>query len=205
MIKRCVICVLAGIILLSLASSAHAWDGQRQGFLLGFGIGPGFTSYTQTVAASDPSWGGTVSFESDRENKAGVMTDFKIGYAPENSWAIYYTSKVSWFVMKNALGDNVTIANGLGAVAACYWFQPQYPSPFVAGGVGFSTWSVPFEDPAPDSWIGPGFFAGGGYEFSRNISVEGYLSLGSPRDTESGIEVKSDTFSFMVTLNWLGY
>jgi hypothetical protein len=133
------------------------------------------------------------------------MTDFKIGYAPDNTWAIYYTSKVSWFGMENALGDNVTIANGLGAAAVSYWFQPQAPSPFVAGGVGFSTWSVAFEDPAPDSWIGPGFFAGGGYEFSQHWSVEGCLSWGKPKDTILGIEVSSNALSFMLTLNWLGY
>lgn len=205
MANRCIICILTGIILICLAASADAWDGQRKGFLLGFGIGPGFTSFTQRVAASDPSWGGTVSLVSDRENKPGVMTDFKIGYAPDDYWAIYYTSKVSWFGMENALGDNVTVANGLGAAGITYWFQPHYPSPFVAGGVGFSTWGLPLEDPAPDTWVGPGFFAGGGYEFSRNVSVEAYLSLGSPRDTDRGMEVKSDTFSLMLTLNWLGY
>jgi hypothetical protein len=205
MTKRCFVWVVVGLVLFGLVGNAQAWDQQRKGFLLGFGVGPGFTSYTQTVAVSGGSSGGTVSFESDRENSVGVMTDFKIGYAPDNSWAIYYTSKVSWFGMENALGNNVTIANGLGAAGVTYWFQPQAPSPFVAGGIGFSTWSLPFEDPAPDSWIGPGFFAGGGYEFSRHWSVEGYLSWGKPKDTIWGIEVSSNALSFMLTLNWLGY
>lgn len=205
MVKRYFLWVFAGFILLCVAGNAHAWDSQRQGFLLGFGVGPGLTSFTQTVAVSDPFSGGTISFESDRENKAGVATDFKIGYAPNNSWAIYYTSKVSWFGIENALGDNVTIANGLGAAAVCYWFQPQAPAPFVAGGIGFSTWSVPFEDPAPDTWIGPGLFAGGGYEFSKHWSVEGYLSWGKPKDTIWGIEVSSNALSFMIVLNVLGY
>jgi hypothetical protein len=205
MTKRCFVWVVVGLVLFGLVGNAQAWDQQRKGFLLGFGVGPGFTSYTQTVAVSGGLSGGTISFESDRENTAGVATDFKIGYAPDNSWAIYYTSKVSWFGMENALGNNVTIANGLGAAAVCYWFQPQAPSPFVAGGIGFSTWSVPFEDPAPDTWIGPGLFAGGGYEFSKHWSVEGYLSWGKPKDTILGIEVSSNALSFMLTLNWLGY
>ncbi|MGB7062071.1 MAG: hypothetical protein WBF13_06920 [Candidatus Zixiibacteriota bacterium] len=205
MTKRCFVWVVVGLVLFGLVSNAQAWDQQRKGFLLGFGIGPGLTSYTQTLAVWDPPGGGTWSFESDRENSVGVATDFKIGYAPDNSWAIYYTSKVSWFGMENAYGNNVTISNGLGAAGVTYWFQPQAPSPFVAGGIGFSTWSLPFEDPAPDSWIGPGFFAGGGYEFSRYWSVEGYLSWGKPKDKEYGIEVSSNALSFMLTLNWLGY
>jgi hypothetical protein len=152
------------------------------------------------------SYGGwSQSVESDREDKVGVITDFKIGYAPDNSWAIYYTSKVSWFGIENALGNNVTIANGMGAAAVSYWFKPQAPSPFVAGGLGFSTWSLPFEDNPPDTWIGPGLFAGGGYEFSRHVSVEGYLSWGKPKDKMWGIEVSSNALSVMVLLNVLGY
>jgi len=204
MAKKYFIWVFVGFMLFCLASNAHAWDDQRKGFLLGFGIGPGFTSFTQKVTV-DYFGGGTESVESDRENKVGVMTDFKIGYAPDNSWAIYYTSKVSWFGMTNALGSDVTIANGLGAVAVSYWFNQQAPSPFIAGGIGFSTWSLPFEDNPPDTWMGAGLFAGGGYEFSRHWSIEGYLSWGKPKDKEFGIEVSSNALSVMFTVNVLGY
>jgi hypothetical protein len=199
MVKRYFIWTFVGFILFFVATNAQAWDGQRKGFLLGFGIGPGLTSFTQEVT----TYLGTL--ESPREDKMAVMTDFKIGYAPQNSWGIYYTAKVSWFGMKNALGNDVTIANGLGAVAVSYWFQPQAPSPFISGGFGFSSWSLPFEDNPPDSWMGAGFFAGGGYEFSKSVSVEGYLSWGEPKDSESGIEASSNALSFMLTINLLGY
>ncbi|MGB2805342.1 MAG: hypothetical protein WBD64_10670, partial [Candidatus Zixiibacteriota bacterium] len=71
MTKRCFVWVVVGLVLFGLVSNAQAWDQQRKGFLLGFGVGPGFTSYTQTVAMSGGSSGGTVSFESDRENSVG--------------------------------------------------------------------------------------------------------------------------------------
>lgn len=199
MAKKYISWVFVGFVLFLLATNAQAFDGQRKGFLLGIGIGPGLTSYTQKVTVQ------MVSVESDRENTAGVMTDFKIGYAPDNSWAIYYTSKVSWFGMTNALGNDVTIANGLGAVAVSYWFNQQAPSPFIAGGIGFSTWSLPFEDNPPDTWMGAGLFAGGGYEFSRHWSVEGYLSWGKPEDKVYGIEVSSNVLSLTFTVNVLGY
>lgn len=184
---------------LFLSLRAQAWDDQRKGFLLGFGIGPGFTSFTQTLEA------GGLSAESPREDKMAVMTDFKIGYAPDNSWALYYNSKVSWFGMKNVFSNNVTVANGLGAVAVSYWLKPGAPSPFLATGFGYSTWSLPFEDERPDTWMGMGLFAGGGWEFSKHASLEAYLCWGKPEDQEFGIEVSADALSLMITINYLGY
>ena len=213
--KKYYIWFFSSLILFLLATNAHAWDGQRKGFLLGFGIGSGFTSFTQNtqkvhiyrdsnvviVIREVPG----VSVESGRQNKAAVMTDFKIGYAPDNTWAIYYTSKVSWYGITNTSGWDVTIANGLGALAVSYWFKPQAPSPFIAGGFGYSTWALPFEDNTPDTWIGVGLFAGGGYEFSRHVSVEGYLSWGKPKEKEFNLEVSSNALSLMFTVNVLGY
>jgi hypothetical protein len=199
MAKKYITCIFVVLILFLFTAKVHAWDGQRKGFLLGFGTGPGVTSFTQKVRV------GVFSEESPREDKLAVMTDFKIGYAPDNSWAIYYTSKVSFFGITNVFGNKVTVANGLGALAGCYWFNQQAPSPFVAGGLGFSTWSLPFEENPPDTWIGPGLFAGGGYEFSRHVTIEGYFSWGKPKDEEFGIEASSNALSLMFTLNVLGY
>lgn len=173
--------MLIALAALLLSVRAQAWDDQRKGFLLGLGIGPGFTSFTQTIQVDG------LSAESPREDKMAVITDFKIGYAPDNSWALYYTSKVSWFGMENALGNKVIVANGLGAVAASYWLKPLAPSPFLATGFGYSTWLLPFEDERPDTWMGMGLFAGGGYEFSKHASLELTCAGASPkiRNSES--------------------
>jgi len=203
MAKKFFILFFVGFVLFLVNTNAHAFDGQRKGFLLGIGLGPGFTSFAQEVAVS--YLGFHKSVKSDRETKVGLITDFKIGYAPDNIWAIYYTSKVSWFGMTNAFGKDVTVSNGLGAVAVSYWFKPQAPSPFIAGGLGYSTWALPFEDNPPDTWVGVGLFAGGGYEFSKHVSIEGYLSWGKPKHEEFGIEASSNALSFMLTINALAY
>jgi hypothetical protein len=203
MAKKYFVLFLVGFFLFFVNTNAFAFDGQRKGFLLGIGLGPGFTSFTQELESS--GFGFHQSVKSDRETKVGLITDFKIGYAPDNTWAIYYTSKVSWFGMENTFGDNVTVSNGLGAVAVSYWFKPQAPSPFLAGGIGYSTWSLPFEDDPPDTWTGFGLFAGGGYEFSRHLSIEGSLSWGKPKREVFGIEVSSNALSFMLTINALAY
>jgi len=93
-----IVCALIGV-----ATDALAWDGQRQGFVLGFGLGPGLSTFTQTIEYMG------MSETSDRENKLALNTDFKIGYAPNNLLQIYWMSKVSWFGLENVLGDNVTI------------------------------------------------------------------------------------------------
>ena len=195
--------ILIVLITLFLIVSANAFDGKRKGFILGFGIGPGLTSFTQEVAGRDyyQDW---VIVKSDRSNKMAIMTDFKIGYAPTDFYEIYYTSKVSWFGITNVLGDNVTIANGLGALGATYYFTPQVPSPFISGGIGFSTWATPFES-GSKTWTGFGLFAGVGYEFARHWSVEFDLLWGKPGTSEFGIDVSSNAFSVKATVNVLGY
>lgn len=194
MMKKNTNLILVGLIILFVSTNTYAWDGQRQGFILGFGIGPGFTSFTQKIAI----------FESDRETKGAIMTDFKIGYAPHNFLEIYYTSKVSWFGLENVYGNNVTIANGLGAAGVSYFFRPEAPSPFISGGLGFSTWATPFEE-GTETWSGLGIFVGGGYEFARHWRVEGYLSWGKPTHKKFGVEMSSNALSFMCTINVLGY
>lgn len=194
--------ILIIFILLFLTVTVSAFDGKRKGFILGGGIGPGFTSFTQELSFWDPFFGYT-KIKSDRENKAALMTDFKIGYAPTDFWEIYYTSKVSWFGLESVSGD-VTIANGLGALGATYYFKPEAPSLFVAGGIGISTWSAPFES-GSDTWIGFGLFAGAGYEFARHFNVELDLLWGKPGDSEFGIDVSTNALSVRVTVNALAY
>jgi hypothetical protein len=53
--------------------------------------------------------------------------------------------------------------------------------------------------------MGIGLFAGGGYEFSRHVNIEGYLCWGKPKREEFGIEASSNALSLMLTINALAY
>jgi len=215
MAKKYIIWILVGFILFFLAANVHAFDGQRQGFILGFGLGPGFTSYTEEFTLE--FMGLKSSVERDRQNKLGVMSDFKIGYAPNNSLEIYYTNKVSWFGHKYSqrveVWDSVyaeyiekwTIATGLTAAGVTYYFYPTAPSWFLSGGLGVSAWLVPFEENGPDPRIGLGLFVGGGYEFTRHVNVEVNLCWGKPKDTEGGVEISSNALTVSFTVNALAY
>lgn len=181
-----------------LATSAGAFDGQRKGFMMDFGLGGGITSFTQTL---ESVFGKS---ESDRENKGGLLTNFRIGVGLNEQTEIYWYSTVSWFSLENILGSSVTIANGFAGIGLTQFFQPIAPSPYFFGGLGFSTWSTPFEDTG-DSWFGFGMQGGAGIEFSPHWAVEGHLMWGQPKESEGGLEITAKTINFGVTLNYHAY
>ncbi len=133
------------------------------------------------------------------------MSDFKIGFGASEQLEIYYASKVSWFGITNALNNKVTISSGVGTFGLTYNLRPIVPTFYVSGGLGFSTWSLPFEDPAPDSWLGFGMFVGGGYEFSRHYSVSLDILYGNPSDSEGSLTVSASVTSVKLTINALAY
>jgi len=197
MFTKRILGVLVGCIVLSTATGVAAWDGKRKGFILGGGIGPGMTSFTQKVEY------GAASKTSPLENKFGLQTDFKIGGAPTDLIQIYYTNKVSWFGIENIYGNDVIIASGLSAVGVSYYSQPESPSSFFSGGLGFSSWAVPEEE--ANTWIGFGFYAGVGYEFARYWNVEFDLVWGNPSEEEAGLKATTNAFTYSLMINVLGY
>jgi len=192
------ILVMAVLLLLSLVPSGFAFDGYRSGFILGFGLGPGITSFTQTVGA------GTTSLTSDRENTFGIHTDFRIGGGINEQVQIYWISKVAWFSMDNIYGSSVTVANGMGGLGVTYYLLPQSPSWYFTGGLGFSTWALPFESNS-DTWYGLGMSGGAGYEFSPHWSVDLSFTYGNPNKDVMGINVKTNALSIKACINVLGY
>lgn len=184
------------------AATAFAWDGKRKGFVLGIGAGGGLAANKPYSTASGEN------VESERESKFALMTDFKIGYAPSNQVAILWLSKVAWFGYNLEYQGDVlqsyTIANGFGGVGVAYYFEPEGPSPYLTGGLGFSTYSAPFEENI-DGLSGSGFALGAGYEFSKHWSVEGNLTWGSPNEEDQGDERGVKTLAVRVTVNVLGY
>jgi hypothetical protein len=61
----------------------HGWDNKRRGFILGFGLGSGFTSFDDHKEDGGKN----------RQYKLPVMIDFKIGYSINDLWQIYWTTK----------------------------------------------------------------------------------------------------------------
>ena len=62
---------------------------QRKGFVLGFGVGPGQVYYFQSQDAP-------FSRHTPTKTKLALVTDFKIGYAPNEQLMLYWFSNVAW-------------------------------------------------------------------------------------------------------------
>ncbi len=186
-------------ITMAAISPCLAFDGKRSGFILGGGIGFGLASYTQTIE------GFGMSLTSDRENSGAIATDVRIGFASNEQLEIYFASKEIWFGLTNAYNEKVTIDNAVVALGVSYYLNPTVPAFFVTGGLGLSSWSLPFESPSPDPWVGFGLYGGAGYEFSKHYSFELDLMYGNPSKSEGGITASSNALSVKVTVNALAY
>ncbi len=190
-------------ILIFVMTSLVAFDGQRQGFLLGLGGGVANVSFSQEIE------GYGNSIESDTETEIAFATDFKIGYAPNNQVELYYTNQVTWFSMKNALDEDITIASGLGAIGISYFVAPElksigwHPSFFLSGGIGLSSWMTPFED--NDSWNGTGYFVGVGYEFTKHYRISLNYFASNPSIEENGFTFQTNSNAFLLTFSGLAF
>jgi hypothetical protein len=186
------------LVLLTLTTAtSFAFDGQRKGFVVGAGLGPGISSFTQDLTLAGQT--GSAS-----DSKFGLATDFRMGYGVNDRIVIFYNNRVNWFGIRNANDEEVTIADGVGCVSAQYFFAPGPVSWFVSGGLGYSAWSTPFEKNARNSF-GFGLFGGGGYQFSQAWGAEVSVSYGDPSDEEGLARLETSTVGLRATLNVAAY
>lgn len=162
------------------ASPARAFDGGRQGFLIGFGVGAGL------LDATNYSLG---------DGNSGVQTDLKIGHGISEQWQVFYTGKQYW-----RSSDGAFMTGAFPALGTAYYLQPTTPSAFVTGGAGawiMGAGAAGFG--AGLSVIGPGMFLGVGYEMARHVSLELDASTCAPSEPGGRF------MNVALTLNLMGY
>lgn len=172
---------LVCVVMLGLgAGPARAFDGGRQGFLLGFGVGAGL------LDAPNYSVG---------QGNSGVQTDLKIGHGISEQWQVFYTGKQYW-----RYSDGGFMTGGFPALGTAYYLKAMPPSAFVTGGAGawlMGAGAAGFG--AGLSVIGPGMFLGVGYEMARHISLELDASTCAPAAPGGRF------INVALTLNLIGY
>ena len=139
--------LLLGLMFLggSLAFARPA-EAQRSGFIIGFGLGPGFSSYT--------------SFP-DRESKFGVAFDFHIG-GVINSLEIFYVNKVIF----TSDDDVDAIVTGVSGVGVAYPLNPDFA---VTGAIGIGVLrEIDADAGSTASFTGLGLLAGGRYKLNES-------------------------------------
>jgi hypothetical protein len=178
--------LILSCFMLSLASTVSPWDGQRQGFILGGGLGYGMISFDDTLSSAE-----------GRQEKGAFMTDVKIGYAQSNQVAIYFTNKSAWFSRDaeetETRGDDLVLSSFTGG-GLTYYFKSSGSSLFASTGIGVLSW----RSDRTGTYHGYGFFVGGGYEFIKHFSGELNLIYGYPWKENSVVTI-------MATINILGF
>ena len=207
--RRSLLCIFIVVTTLFLVANANAFNSKRKGFIIGGGIGPSFSTFKETVTIHG-FFGSGETIESQRENKFGLRTNFKIGYAPSNLLEIFFTVKDSWFSSKVYFlgeneGEDVIMASGFWGPGVTYYFKPEAPSYFITGGFGVSTLSLPFESHA-EIKFGGAVYAGAGYEFKNHFNVELDLGWGKPSSLDLfGIGSSTSVLTVAITINALAY
>jgi hypothetical protein len=97
--KYCLMWIAMTVLFLS--NAAHAWDGNRKGFILGIGVGGGQTDIG--------------------DGEFGLLSNFKIGYAPSDRLLLYWHATGVYF--EDPLGD--LWADGMGGISAQYHFDDK--------------------------------------------------------------------------------
>ena len=141
--------LLLGLIFLggSLAYAPPA-EAQRSGFIIGFGLGPGLTSFSSVP---------------DRESKIGVAFDFHIGGVIGDSFELYYVQKATIFSFDLVGVD--AIGSGVGGLGFSYPLNPKFS---INGGIGTGTWVEVSSGGTTTASDGVGFLAGGRYQLSES-------------------------------------
>jgi hypothetical protein len=172
--------ILRVFLLVCLMSSVHlmAFDGERKGFILGGGVGGGYLSN---------------KFPSFTLNKFAIGTNFVIGYAPTNSFEIYYLNTVSWW-----FEDTITLVTGLTGIGATKYFNPKGSGLFITGGIGVGVHYAPFEE--GNASYGLGLLGGIGFDIAKHWRLQGEAVFVSIND---GFYIKS--LGFRLTLNTLAF
>jgi opacity protein-like surface antigen len=166
-------CAVFLIVFVVLSSQLLAFNGLRKGFILGGGGGPGYLTY-------------------EGVDKFSLATNFKIGYAPSNSFEIYYLNTVSWFGVYSE-----TFLNGLTGLGLTKYIKPEGRGFFVFGGVGLAVLQVLTQ--YGDSDTGLGLIGGVGYDISKHWSVQGdilYTTFDSGAWHSLGVRVTINFLAF---------
>ena len=183
--------------------------GRRKGFVLGFGVGAGRTSFTEPLA--EYYWRNTQEAEwsSARQARAALITELKIGHGFSDQFLLYYTSRITWLPLQHFTKD-IMIANGAAGAGFMYYPFRRFGL-YLVGNIGLATlvtWQPPLtlENARP---TGIAFSGGIGYQILPHLNLDFTVNSGSANRREvddiSEIEFTDDVVTYSLTLSGLVY
>lgn len=178
--------IITMLLAIFLVSTATGFDGHRQGFVVGGGLG--FAPVVKWEVEESPAYG--IPYGHD-ETRAGVGVNLLIGYAWDEKNMIVYEGNAVGFT--TAVSDK-SAAQGFSGAAWYHYFGRTGKTAFTAIGLGLYGYDAEYDDPHDGGF---GMLLGGGYEFARHWQVGGYLSFG--KTSSDHLDYKHSHLSVLVT------
>ena len=183
--------------------------GRRKGFITGFGVGVGRTSFSQTL--TEYYWGGPSEGDGQplRKTRSALTTELKIGHGLSDQFLFYYTSRIAWLPLQHFYRDTM-IANGTAGMGLMY-FPFRRVDVYLVGSIGLATlvtWHPPFKLERARQ-TGVAVSGGIGYELFSHWSIDFTVNFGNASRTNVDdlreIALTDEIVTFSVTLNVLAY
>ena len=174
MMKKIIMPTIATLLLMT---NANAFDDNKEGFMLGLGVGASSVKTT---------------FTGGNSRDTGFATSIKLGYGLNEQLAAYVAAEGDLYKY-NDEGDRVNTA--MTGIGLDYYINQDSPF-YVTGMVGFA--SVNKLKKSKDQ-TGYGFLVGAGYEITDHITLQAdYMKI----NTDDKLNADTDAIRFTVNYTW---
>ncbi len=176
------------ILILLLSQPVLAFDAEREGIVIGGGIGYAPSAYTEISG-----------FLSSRVKTNGVAGSLMAGYGyNENT---LFLLMIEGFKTNNGTFSDTSAKawQGFTGVGVRFYFDDIGSSFFISSGIGLQRF-IKTQNNSVTHESGLGFLAGAGYEFTENFQLQTTFSNGQTRNS-----FRWDHVQFIMTVSFVLY
>lgn len=173
--------LLTCLSVILFSATASAFDGNRQGFVMGFGLGVSPISHWNVESLSRSG------------TEQGTAGGIVLGYAWNNRNVIAYVSNVNFFYSENR--KILVCSHAVSAVTWYHYFKDSKHSWYFKGGLGRAYVGSRYSDVGG---AGFGIVVGTGVELFKQVELGTNLFYGTGKDTGSH-SASVVSLSFVVT------
>ena len=176
------------LFVLLISTIASAFDGERQGFVIGGGAG----------FAPMADWQ-IKGFSSVSEKSSGLAVNLFAGYAFDDNFMIVLQRDGVFHKTFTITDDEENIFQGFTGIVLYYYFNDIGKSFFLTSGIGLQNFTI--LEKGTDKYSADfGFLIGGGYEFIEHLQIYSSFSYGQTKTT-----FEFEHTQLMVTLSFVTF
>ena len=175
------------LVNLLAVTSANAWDGKRQGFLLGLGMGYGNLEYSDVQSTY-------LSSNNQTAKVSGTSFMPKIGYAFTDDFALLYYRHPFNFNAENSQGSSQELTACAEVIGFNYYFGNLY----LGAGSGNSYFFKGTDNYEVNALQGTGAVFSLGYEFSKHYAIEFTSMSGTLENNNGTFQGNGILFNFLI-------